>query len=154
MMGQMGAGMDRVFAVLTPEQRQSLREGAERNREEVRLLEEKLRAARKAAMEAGIEPNFDEAELRQKLRVVADLDADLTVLRAHALANVEPPLSAEQIEKLKNPAPLGEMQRDRRPDALQPRPPGNFPPREPLPQGDRPIRRGPPEGQRPPPDQF
>ena len=36
----------------------------------------------------------------------AKLDAELTVMRAKALSQVKPPLSKEQIEKIKHPQPL------------------------------------------------
>ena len=135
MAGRMG-GIERVFMVLTPEQRESMRKAAEENRDTVRDLEEKLRDARKAALEAAVGKDFNEATLRQKLEAAAKIDTDLTVLRAKSLAKVEPPLSEEQIEQINNPPPMGEVLRER----LQQ---GGAP-------GERPFRNPNRPGQRPP----
>lgn len=139
MMAGRAGGLERVFLVLTPEQRESMRKTTEANRDQVRDLEEKLRAARKAIMEAGIGKEFNEAALRQKLEAAAKLDIDLTLLRAQALAKVEPPLSDEQIEKIKNPPPMGEMLRQRQGQGWEGAP------------GERPFRDPNRPGQRPPP---
>src|SRR5437588_2638643 len=90
-------------------------------REKMRELEEKLRDARKEIFMAGLKEKFDEETVRQKALVAANLDAELTVLRAKAFSQMRPSLSAEQIEKLKNlpPAGVGDNQPERprrRPD--------------------------------------
>jgi hypothetical protein len=71
--------------------------------------------------QAGLVQKFDEDALRQKALEAGRLDAELTVLRAKALSKMKPPLSPEQIEKLKNPPPFEggeprpEFRRDERP---------------------------------------
>jgi Spy/CpxP family protein refolding chaperone len=115
------AGLERIFGVLTEDQRASLREAMQGQREKMRELEEKLRDARKEIFLAGLKEKFDEETVRQKAVSAANLDAELTVLRAKAFSQMRPPLSAEQIEKLKNlpPPGVGESQSERprrRPD--------------------------------------
>ena len=140
MAGGPGGGLERIGMVLTPEQRQSVRQLMEDNQDKVRELEEKLRDARKAALEVALEKNFNEDTLRQKLEAAAKLDTELLLLRARAFAKIDPPLSAGQIEQIKNPPPPGEMMRrrggsgpdgapDGRPfrDQMRPRPSGDGP---------------------------
>lgn len=133
---RLGGEIERIAMLLTPEQRESIRTAGEENREKTRNLEEKVRAARKSILDAALDKKFDEAALRQKLDSAAKLDIDLMVIRAKALSKVQPPLSDEQIEKIKNP-PIGEMARQRagqvpsgpagNRDQVRPRPPGDGP---------------------------
>ena len=142
--GQGGAGnrlvgdIERIAVVLTPEQREFMRTANEENRDKTRDLEEKVRAARKATLDAALDKKFDEAVLRQRLEALAKLDVDLMVIRAKMLSKVEPPLSDEQIERIKNPPPMADMLRQRQgqgpngtPGAFReqarPRPPGDGP---------------------------
>ena len=134
----------RVMMVLTPEQRESMRGNAEVNREDVRELEEKLRDARKEATEATLARDFNERVLRSKLEAAAKIETELAVLRAKALANIEPPLTEEQLEKIKNPAPMANPRLERRGPAFD-GPPGERPPRDEFRPG-RPQPRGPREG--------
>lgn len=104
-----GADLDRIYRVLTPEQRASARTASQADAGQLRELEAKLREARGAALDAALAKNFDEAALRQKLEAAAKLDVDWMMLRAKALSKIEPPLSAEQISQIKNPLPAGAM---------------------------------------------
>lgn len=104
-------GLGRVLMVLTPEQRESMRAAAEADREKTSELERQIRDARKSALDALAEPKFDEADLRKKLDTAAKLETELTILRARALSKIEPPLSQEQIERIKS----GQVQPLRRP---------------------------------------
>jgi Spy/CpxP family protein refolding chaperone len=124
--------------VLTEEQRDSLREAMESQRDKMRDLEEKLRDARKEMFQAGLAQKFDEDALRQKALEAGRLDAELTVLRAKALSKMKPPLSADQIGKLKNPPPF----------ESEPRPEFR---RDERPRGDRPQRGPRDEHDLPPP---
>lgn len=103
-----------IERVLTEEQRSSLRETMEKQREKMRAIEEKLRAQRKELLEAGLAEKFDEKAVREKALEIGKLDAELTVLRAKAMSQMKPALSAEQIEKIKNPPPFepGEFRRN------------------------------------------
>jgi Spy/CpxP family protein refolding chaperone len=124
--GGMGGGQfaPMLQRVLTEEQRASLRSTMDAQREKARDLEEKLRAARRELLKASVLDPFDEDAVRSKALEVGKLDAEMTVLRARALAQMKPALSTEQIEQLRNPPPLegpaGQNQIPRRPG----RPPG------------------------------
>lgn len=106
--------MERFASVLTDEQKESFRKASEGQREKRQEIEEKLRDARKAILEASLAEKLDENLLRKKFMDAAKIDADLTVLRAKALSQVKPLLSKEQIEKLKNPQPMDGSQGRRR----------------------------------------
>lgn len=98
---RMGPGFERVMTVLTEEQRASFRRAMEAQRESMRGLEPKLRAARRELSDAGLNGTFDETAVREKALAVATLEAEMTVLRTKALSQIQPPLSPEQIVKLK-----------------------------------------------------
>jgi Spy/CpxP family protein refolding chaperone len=96
------AGFERVLSVLTEEQRASMREAMAADREKIRELEQKIRDSRKELFELGLREKFDEAAVREKAAAVAKLDAEMAVLRVKAISKIRPPLTAEQIEKIKN----------------------------------------------------
>lgn len=128
---RLGGDIERIALVLTPEQREFMRKSNEENRDKTRELEEKVRAARKAVLDATLDKKFDETALRQKLDAAAKLDIDLMVIRAKALSKVEPPLTDDQISRIKN-QPMGEMMRQRagqgtNGDNARPRPPADGP---------------------------
>ncbi len=140
--GRFAAGFERLFSVLTEEQRASFREAMEAQRKTIRELEEKIRDARKEIFEAGFKEKFDEEMVRQKAMAAAKLDAELTVVRTKAFSQIRPALSAEQIEKIKNvpPPATGEVQPERprrRPDIKRDEnglPPKDRVPSEPAPK--------------------
>ena len=99
-----GDGIERVFAVLTPEQRESMRKLLADSREGIHALEEQLRTARQDAFTATLGTNYDETVVRQKLEAAAQIEVQLNLIRARAVSKLQPPLSAEQIEQLKSPA--------------------------------------------------
>jgi len=106
--GMMGGGqfMPQLQRVLTDEQRTSLRAAMDEQRDKSRELEEKMREARRALLKASLLDAFDEEAVRAKALEVAKLDAELTVLRAKAFAQMKPALSKSQIEELRNPPPF------------------------------------------------
>ena len=95
-------GLGPVGNVLTDEQRASFRQAMEAQREKMRDTETKLRDVRKKLIEAGLDGKFDEDAVRKQAMAVATLEAELSVIRARALSQLQPPLSPEQIEKVKN----------------------------------------------------
>jgi Spy/CpxP family protein refolding chaperone len=137
MAGRMEGGLERVNAVLTPEQRQSIRGALVENREQAAAIEEKLREARRAVLVTAVEKNFNEDALRQSLEAVSKLETELTLLRAKAFAKIEPPLSAEQIERIKSAPPAGQVLRERTgpggPEGVRPGQPPRGPGRAPRP---------------------
>lgn len=92
--------------VLTEEQRNSFREAMADQRDKSHEIEEKLRDARKEVVAAGLVETFNEAKVREKALEVGKREAELAVIRARALSKVKPPLSADQIEQIKNPPPF------------------------------------------------
>jgi len=96
-------GPERLFGLLNPEQRASLRQVAGVEREKLREVEEKLRDARRVLYQTALLDKFDEETVRQKAKSVAELDAELSVLRLKILSQVNPPLSADQLQKLSAP---------------------------------------------------
>lgn len=96
------AGLGPVGNVLTDEQRASFRQAMDAQREKMRDVETRLRAARRQLLEAGLDGTFDEGAVRKQALGVASLEAEIAVIRAKALSQLQPPLSPEQIEKVKN----------------------------------------------------
>jgi Spy/CpxP family protein refolding chaperone len=107
-------GFERVLSVLTDEQRASIREAMAADREKIRELEQKIRESRKELFELGLREKFDETAVREKAAEAAKLDADMTVLRVKAISKIRPPLTAEQIEKIKTSS--GPEMGDRQPE--------------------------------------
>ena len=68
-------------------------------------LEAKLRAAREDVLNTTLTTKFDENVIREKALAAARIEAELAVIRAKALSQVQPPLTAEQIEKIKSGRP-------------------------------------------------
>lgn len=100
-----GQGIPMMEQVLTEDQRDSMRQALESQREKMRGLQEKIRDARKAMMNAAFADDFKDDVVRAKALEVAKLEADVTVLRLKALSEVQPALSKEQLEKITNPPP-------------------------------------------------
>jgi Spy/CpxP family protein refolding chaperone len=112
--GRFSPGFERVLSVLTEEQRASMREAMAADREKIRDLEQKIRESRKELFELGLREKFDEAAVREKAMETAKLDSEMTVLRVKAISKIRPPLTAEQIEKIKSSA--GPETGDRQPE--------------------------------------
>lgn len=104
-LAQFGAGFGPLMNVLTEEQRSSLRAAMEPQLGKIRELDGKVRDARKVALEATLAGKFDEDAVRAKAMDVAKLDVEIAVLRAKALSQMTPPLSPDQIERVKNALP-------------------------------------------------
>ncbi len=96
-----------LMRALTDEQRGQLREALQANQAKTQELMGKMRDARKELLETQLAEKFDEANFRTKAEAVAKIQTDLDVLNAQAFAKIRPSLTAEQIEKMKNPpAPM------------------------------------------------
>ena len=106
--------------VLTDEQRQSLRAALEPQRDKLPPLEEKMLASRRALLDAAVSGKFDENLVRQSAEASAGAEAELTVIYVRALSQMQPPLSAQQLQQLKNFQP-GQFQ-------VQSGPPASFTP--------------------------
>jgi len=138
---QPGPGMMLMDRVLDEDQRESMRSILAAQRETLRDIQDKIRSARKELLKASLAEKFDEDRVRSQALVVAKLEAELTVLRAKALSQVQPPLSGEQVARMLNPPlPRRPMDGEPRPnDRRDDRPPGprdgDYPPRPPRPVG-------------------
>lgn len=102
-----GYGMgERVFPlinrVLTEDQRQSLQQIIVSERDQIRPLEEKIRDSRQALLNQVVSGNFNENLASQYAGETARAEADLLVIYAKALSQIQPKLSAQQIAQLKN----------------------------------------------------
>jgi Spy/CpxP family protein refolding chaperone len=102
-----GYGMgERVFPlinrILTDDQRQSLQQIIVSQRDQIRPLEEKIRDSRQALLSLTVGGNFNENLANQYAGETARAEADLLVIYARALSQIQPKLSAQQIAQLKN----------------------------------------------------
>ena len=102
--------------VLTDEQRQPLRAALEPQRDKLPPLEEKMLASRRALLDAAVSGKFDENLVRQSAGASAGAEAELTVIYARALSQMQPPLTAQQLQELKNFQP-GQFQAQSGPPA-------------------------------------
>lgn len=101
---QHGVLMDQLSLVLSrlvkEEQRQSARQLLAAQQAEIERLTADLAAARKAAREAALARPFQEAVLKEQAAKAARFETELTLLRARALAALQPPLDDHQREQL------------------------------------------------------
>jgi Heavy-metal resistance len=118
-----GFALGGPVGVLTDEQRASYEAALNKERGLMVELQNRLRVARQEFVEASVGQTFDENSLRQKALAATRLEAEMAVLRAKALSQVQPPLTQEQIQKIKTsqPGPVRPLRQGVRP-ALQPPP--------------------------------
>jgi Spy/CpxP family protein refolding chaperone len=88
--------------LLTDEQRLSLLRNMDSQRDQIQPLQEKIRSSRAALLNQIVNGKFDEKFARQYAGQAAGAEAQLTVIFARALSQMQPPLSARQIAQLKN----------------------------------------------------
>ena len=97
---------DRFFPalgrVLTQDQRDSLRGMVVAQRAQFRPLEQQLRSSRQALLGEIAGGKFDENMARQYAEQSARAEAELTVMFARMLSQLQPPLSQSQISQLEN----------------------------------------------------
>ena len=103
-----GARPSGLMGILSEDQRASYQKINAEMREQLMALQPKIQAAQQEIFEAGLSQKFDENLVRQKAQAAAPLIADTLVIRAKVFSEIQPPLSAEQIEQIKemaNPRP-------------------------------------------------
>ncbi|HEX4265254.1 MAG TPA: periplasmic heavy metal sensor [Verrucomicrobiae bacterium] len=100
-----GVSLGGPGGVLNEEQRASYQAALRAAHGEVMELDAKLRLARQEVLNTSLTGKFDENAVREKAFAAARIEAELAVIRARAFSQVQPPLSAEQIEKIKNNQP-------------------------------------------------
>lgn len=90
------------LGMLTEEQRASFQSIMSTNRAKFMELYSKYQAARGEISETIISEKLDENLIREKVMNAAKIEADMAVLRAKAYSDIQPPLTSEQVEKLKS----------------------------------------------------
>jgi hypothetical protein len=108
-----GFALGGPVGALTDQQRASYETALNNIRGEMNELQAKLRAARQDFLLTSLDQKFDENLLRQKALVASRFEAELAVLRAKALSQIQPPLSPEQIQRIKSgqPGPVQPLRR-------------------------------------------
>jgi len=91
--------------VLTADQRHSLRQIMESQRSQIQPLEQKIQASHRALLQQIAGGNFDESAARPYAEQSGEAQAKLTLIFAKALSQLQPPLSARQIEQMQNAQP-------------------------------------------------
>lgn len=95
------------MSVLTEAQRNSYQENMKATRDKLMELRMQVNAMQREIFETTLTNKWDENLIREKAMAQARIEAEMTVLNAKAFAEIQPPLTAEQIEKLKSPpAPM------------------------------------------------
>jgi Spy/CpxP family protein refolding chaperone len=84
---------------LDEEQRTTLREAMQKNGDEMRKLDEQLRAAQKELMHAVLAEKYDEKTVRAKAEAASKIQTEITLLRAKAYSSLAPTLKPEQREQ-------------------------------------------------------
>jgi len=103
--GVAGLALGGPIGSLTDQQRATYEAAMNRQRPQMQELQAQLRTARQDFVDTSVTQKFDENVMRQKALAAYRLEAEMAVLRAKALSEVQPPLSAEQIQKIRNGQP-------------------------------------------------
>lgn len=143
--------MMRFRSVLTDEQGESLRAKAEKSREAMTELGKKILEKRRGMIGLLLAQPVDKKGIRAAFKELAKMESEIAIMRADMIAAIKPPLSEEQMEKLKQPPrrPQGRPQQAR---PQQGRPSPDRPQRPPAERRslDELIKRGDGGGDRPP----
>lgn len=145
----------RFRGILTDEQGESLKEKLEASREAMAELGKKLFEKRRGMMSLILVQPVDKKAIRAAVKEMAKLEAEITIMRANLIASIKPPLSEEQIAKLKQPPRRPQGRPQARPQ--QGRPSSDRPQRPPAERKslDELIKRGDSGGSdRPPRDRV
>ena len=89
------------LAILSDEQRASYRNLSAAQHEQIAELQTKLLGVQGELLELTLLTNANEKLIREKAADAGRIYADSVVLQAKLFAEIQPPLSAEQIEKIK-----------------------------------------------------
>lgn len=97
---------DRTTLDLTPEQRTKLDQINRAYATNATPLFARLTTARRELESKVNEDTFDEAAIRAKAKEIADLEAELAILRAKRYSSFRAFLPADQARRLNSPAPI------------------------------------------------
>jgi Spy/CpxP family protein refolding chaperone len=127
-----GISVGGPYGVMNDQQRASYLALMKEQRPRIAELQAKLRSAHQDFVAATSSANFDEGLAKKKAMAAAEIEAEMAVIRAKVVSQVQPPLTPEQYEKIKNDAnpnparPLMRpMDRPQRHDAPAPAAPTN-----------------------------
>ena len=95
-----GGGFQGRGGMLDDQQMSVYREALQKESDQLKALDEKLRVAQKELLTATLAENFDEKVVREKAEAVAKIQVEITMLRSKAFATVAPTLKAEQKENI------------------------------------------------------
>lgn len=112
----------RFREILNEKQVASLREKLEASRESMNEIGKKIMEKRRGMMGLVLAQPTDKKAIRAAFKELAKLESEVAIMRSEMIAAIKPPLSEEQLEKLKQPPPRRPQGRPQgRPQ--QPRPP-------------------------------
>jgi len=94
------AGLSLRALDLTDAQQEQVRQLTQQNREQMRGLMDRMRAAQDARRQAVEAIPFNESQVRSAMKDVADVEADLAVAEARLQADIYALLSADQQQRL------------------------------------------------------
>jgi len=147
-------GVPGLMRILTEEQARSFRQAMREQGQEVRKVAESMAEARKALLKASLTGEYKAAAVQKQARQIGKLETEMLILRAEAMSQIDPPLSAEQVEQLLNPprpeldragrAPADRIAPENRPQRYDPE---DRPLRRPRPDFDREDQARPPRPQ-------
>jgi Spy/CpxP family protein refolding chaperone len=122
-----GMAIGGPVGVLTDQQRAFYFAAMKNERARLAELQSKLAAARQEVLVTSVTGKFDENLVRQKALVSARIEAEMAVVRAKVFSQVQPPLTPEQIEKIKTgqPGPMRPLNAQQNERLLQRAPTGS-----------------------------
>jgi Spy/CpxP family protein refolding chaperone len=98
--GGPGAGLALRGLDLTEAQQEQVRQLSQQNREQMRALMDRMRAAQEGRRQAVEAIPFNESQVRAAMRDLAEVEADLAVAEARLQSDVYALLTAEQQQRL------------------------------------------------------
>jgi protein CpxP len=98
--GGPGAGLALRGLDLTDAQREQVRQLTQQNREQMRAVMDRMRAAQDARRQAVEAIPFNESQVRSAMKELAEVEADLAVAQARLQADIYALLSADQQQQL------------------------------------------------------
>ena len=113
-----GFALGGPVAVLTEQQWASYMAAMKNEHARLAELQAKVLAARQDMLVASVTGKFDENVIREKALAAARIEAEMAVIRAKVFSQVQPPLTPEQVERVKagRPGqihPMGQRQFER-----------------------------------------
>ena len=114
--------MMRFRSILTDEQGESLRKNAEASREAMVKVGKKLFEKRRGMMGLILVQPVDKKAIRAAFKEIGKMEGEIAIMRAEMIAAIKPPLSKEQLEKLRQPPRRPQGRPQARPQQGRPSP--------------------------------